>query len=298
MTLTFPQINPIILSIDFFGMSLSLRYYSLSYIVGIIIAWWIIYKITKTEALWPNKKVELNSNSVEDLIFYLALGIVFGGRIGYVVFYQPEVIFYDPLFILQIWKGGMSFHGGFVGVIIAGVFFGYKRKIPILTLGDIIAVASPPGLFLGRIANFINGELWGTPTASFFGMLFPGRAAQDCPVYWLTICTRHPTQLYEAILEGIILGLCLFFFVFKMNGLHYRGKTVSFFLLFYGIFRFFIEFFRQADSHFITETNPYGHIVVFSNEIAQFGGISMGQLLSLPMIIVGLALLKFPIVNR
>ena len=103
MTLTFPQINPIILSIDFFGMSLSLRYYSLSYIVGIIIAWWIIYKITKTETLWPNNKVELNSNSVEDLIFYLALGIVFGGRIGYVVFYQPEVIFYDPLFILQIW---------------------------------------------------------------------------------------------------------------------------------------------------------------------------------------------------
>ena len=215
MTLSFPNINPIIFSFDFFGFELSLRYYSLSYIVGIIIAWKIILEISKREILWPKNFNRLNPKDVEDLIFHLAVGIVLGGRLGYVLFYQPAVIFYDPIFIFQVWKGGMSFHGGFLGVVAAGILFGYKRKIPILILGDVIATASPPGIFLGRLANFINGELWGKPTSAFTGIIFPNREAQECPIDWLTICTRHPTQLYEALFEGLVLGLLLLFFLFK-----------------------------------------------------------------------------------
>ena len=293
MTLSFPNINPIIFSFDFFGFELSLRYYSLSYIVGIIIAWKIILEISKREILWPKNFNRLNPKDVEDLIFHLAVGIVLGGRLGYVLFYQPAVIFYDPIFIFQVWKGGMSFHGGFLGVVAAGILFGYKRKIPILILGDVIATASPPGIFLGRLANFINGELWGKPTSAFTGIIFPNREAQECPIDWLTICTRHPTQLYEALFEGLILGLLLLFFLFKMRGLFYPGRTISLFLIFYGTSRFCIEYFRQADAQFISDSNPHGQIITFYYSMAEFGGLTMGQILCIPMIIFGIFLFKY-----
>ena len=293
MTLSFPNINPIIFSFDFFGFELSLRYYSLSYIVGIIIAWKIILEISKREILWPKNFNRLNPKDVEDLIFHLAVGIVLGGRLGYVLFYQPAMIFYDPIFVFQVWKGGMSFHGGFLGVVAAGILFGYKRKIPILILGDVIATASPPGIFLGRLANFINGELWGKPTSAFTGIIFPNREAQECPIDWLTICTRHPTQLYEALFEGLVLGLLLLFFLFKMRGLFYPGRTISLFLIFYGTSRFCIEYFRQADAQFIYDSNPHGQIITFYHSMAEFGGLTMGQILCIPMIIFGIFLFKY-----
>ena len=294
MTLMYPEISPIIFSFNFFGIELALRYYSVSYIFGILIAWWIILKISRTRRIWPDQQILLDSKSVEDLIFYLALGIIIGGRIGYVFFYQPEVIISNPIFILQIWKGGMSFHGGFLGVVVSGILFAYKRKIPVLILGDIIAVASPPGIFLGRLANFINGELWGKPTLSNVGMLFPSKESQICPDAWLTICTRHPTQLYEALFEGLLLGGILLFFLFKIKGLTYPGRSISIFLIIYGGSRFFIEYFRQADLQFITAENPYGHIMIFSQNMLEYGGLTMGQILCIPMIIIGLTLLRLP----
>ncbi len=250
-------------------------------------------QISKSKLIWPPSLNPIHPKQVEDLIFYLALGIVVGGRLGYIMFYRPNIIWDDPLFIVKLWEGGMSFHGGFIGVISAGILFGYKKKIQILTLGDIIAAASPPGIFLGRIANFINGELWGNPTSSFAGVIFPSGEAQNCPVDWLTICTRHPTQIYEALLEGLVLGLFLLFFLFRMRGLFYPGRTISIFLIFYGASRFFIEYFRKADSHFITESNPHGQIVIFSYKMAEYGGFTMGQILCVPMIIAGILLFRF-----
>lgn len=294
MTLLFPNIDPALFTFEVFGINLGIRYYSLSYILGIIIAWWIISKISKSKNIWPYKKVTLIPSHVEDLIFYLALGIILGGRLGYVIFYQPLVIISDPLFIFQVWKGGMSFHGGFLGVIFAGVLFGYKKGIPILTLGDIVATASPPGIFLGRMANFVNGELWGKPTTAFSGMLFPSQNAQQCPIDWLVICTRHPTQLYEAFFEGLLLGILLLVFLFKLKGLYYPGKTICLFLIGYGTSRFFIEYFRQADLHLISDDNPFGHIITFSDKISEFGGFTMGQALCIPMVLIGIILLRFP----
>ncbi len=293
MSLMYPEINPIIFSLNLFGIELALRYYSLSYIFGILIAWWIILTIVRTKTIWPNHQIPLDSKSVEDLIFYLALGIIIGGRVGYILFYQPEVIINNPIFIIQVWKGGMSFHGGFLGVVASGLLFAYLRKIPVLTLGDVIAVASPPGIFLGRLANFINGELWGKPTSSNVGMIFPSKDAQMCPDFWLTICTRHPTQLYEALFEGALLGVILLFFLFKMKGLKYPGRSISIFLIIYGVSRFFIEYFRQADLQFITDENPFGHLIIFSQNMLEYGGLTMGQILSIPMIIVGLTLFNF-----
>ena len=294
----YPEIDPTIFSLNFFGVEFALRYYSLSYIVGIMIAWWIILKVSINRRVWPNHQILLNSRSVEDLIFYLALGIIIGGRVGYILFYQPQVIINNPIFIIQIWKGGMSFHDGFIGVVVSGILFAYTRNIPVLILGDIIAASSPPGIFLGRLANFINGELWGKPTLSNFGMVFPSKEAQMCPDNWLTVCTRHPTQLYEAFFEGALLGVFLLFFLFKMKGLNHPGRTISFFLIIYGISRFLIEYFREADLQFITDQNPYGHIMIFSQNMLEYGGLTMGQILCIPMIIVGLTLFSFSTFNN
>ena len=186
----------------------------------------------------------------------------------------------------------MSFHGGFLGVLISGILFGMRKKISLLSLGDLIAFASPPGLFFGRIANFINGELWGKPTTSTFGIQFTKGPGQFCQNPNEIPCFRHPSQLYEALFEGIILMLIFYYLVFVSKTLKKPGIIFGSFLLGYGVIRFAIEFLREPDAFFIRNQNPYGYVV----EIFPGIGISMGQLLTLPMMIFGL--LMIILVNR
>ena len=179
----------------------------------------------------------------------------------------------------------MSFHGGFLGVVMAAWVFAARNAIPKLSLADILAIAAPMGLFFGRIANFINAELWGRPTDMPWGVIFPGGAAQDCPGVE-GLCARHPSQLYEAALEGLILGILLIWLAYRRDWLKTPGRICGLFFAGYGLSRFIVEFFREADAQFMTPDNPVGYVV----QLGEFG-ITMGQALSLPMIAVGLLLM-------
>ena len=213
----------------------------------------------------------------------MILGILIGGRLGYCLFYTPIYYFESPQKIFFLWEGGMSFHGGFLGVVIAGTLFSIKNNVPILSLGDIIAFSSPPGLFFGRLANFVNGELWGRQTSSIWGIKFTKGGGQFCSENETEVCLRHPSQLYEALFEGIFLLIVLFTLVYIFKALKKPGLTFGSFVMGYGIIRFFIEFVRETDSFFVTETNPFGHALQFTQNF----GLTMGQILCLPMIVVG-----------
>jgi len=204
-----------------------------------------------------------------------------------VLFYQPAYYLSHPLEILMVWQGGMSFHGGFLGVVLAAWLFTGHHAIPRLPAADAIALGVPFGLLLGRLANFINAELWGRPTDMPWGVAFPGQAAQYCPDI-TGICARHPSQLYEAALEGILLGLLLLWLAHKRGALRHPGRITGVFFAGYGTARFLVEFFRQADAQFITAENPMGYILQFGTY-----GLSMGQVLSLPMLLVGLAFIAY-----
>ena len=274
MYLRFPDfLNPNALSFRIFDINLSLTWYSLSYIFGIICAWYLIYSLTKKQSLW-HEKSPLNTKDVEDLMTYLILGIILGGRMGYVLFYNPSFYISSPISIFYLWEGGMSFHGGFIGVVLGALYYCIRNKISILPMGDIIAVSTPPGLFLGRLANFVNQELWGKPTTFFLGMEFTKFPANICPKNWESeICIRHPSQLYESFGEGPLLFLILFY----ISKLTLRPGIVSAsFLIGYGLIRSIIEVFRQPDAH----------IGFLAGE-----SLTLGQLLSLPMIICGLSLI-------
>ena len=248
----FPNINPI--AIDFGIIKIS--WYALSYITGILLSWYFLLKIIKI------KKIQIGNKIVNDLISNCMIGIILGGRLGYVIFYNPEYYFENLVEIFKIWKGGMSFHGGLIGVILAIIYSSRASKIQIVILADLISIVSPIGLFFGRTANFINGELFGRATDHHFGMIFPNGGN----------LLRHPSQLYEAFFEGLILLLIMIFLMNKSNFFDKKGFLTSSFLFFYGIFRFFIEYFREPD----------GHIgLIYFN-------CSMGQILSIPMIIFGL----------
>jgi phosphatidylglycerol:prolipoprotein diacylglycerol transferase len=227
----------------------------------------------------------MTEQQLESLLTWIILGVVLGGRLGFVLFYQPAYYLANPSQILRVWEGGMSFHGGFLGVVVAAWLYCRQQGIPMLPTADALAVATPPGLFLGRLSNFINAELWGRPTTLPWGVAFPGEAAQTCEGV-VGICARHPSQLYEAALEGLLLGLLLLWLVWRRGWLKRPGQTAGLFFAGYGLARFFVEFFRQADAQYIGPDNPLGHVV-------QFGpaGLSMGQVLSLPMIFGGLALI-------
>jgi phosphatidylglycerol:prolipoprotein diacylglycerol transferase len=280
----FPDISPDIFSIELFGMTFALRWYALAYIAGLLIGWRIVTALVRRPALWRDAP-PMTAAQVESLLTWIILGVILGGRLGYVLFYQPAQYLANPSHILRVWEGGMSFHGGFLGVVIATLIFCRREGIPLLPVADALAVATPPGLFLGRIANFINAELWGRPTAMPWGVAFPGDAAQDCPGI-AGICARHPSQLYEAALEGFLLGAVLLFLVYRRGWLRLPGQTFGLFLAGYGTARFLVEFVRQADAQYITPDNPLGHVLRIGA-----AGLSMGQLLSLPMILVGLALI-------
>lgn len=245
----FPHIDPVIVHIGPFA----LRWYGVMYLIGFLIGFLIIRR------LCASRQLPLNQEGQSDLLFYCVLGVILGGRLGYVVFYNAAYYLQHPLQIFSVWEGGMSFHGGLLGVVVAAVLFSWRRKLSPLLLGDILVTASAPGLGLGRIGNFINGELWGRPTTVPWAMVFPAAGPEP----------RHPSQLYEATLEGLVLFAILWW-------LHRRkvphGVPFFTFFLLYGSFRFLVEFFRQPDAHL-------GFL---------WAGATMGQLLCLPMIGIGL----------
>lgn len=287
----FPDIGPNIFSFEVFGFTLALRWYAMAYIVGIVIGWRLAISVVKRPALWGSQGPVMTQEQVEDFLTWIVIGIIGGGRLGYVLFYQPAYFLQNPLEIPMIWQGGMSFHGGFVGVGLAIVLFARRNKLRLWSVADILALATPPGLLLGRLANFINAELWGRPTLSAQGVAFPGTMAQDCPAEMLHpdgVCARFPSQLYEAGLEGLVLGAMLIYLALRRGALKRPMLLTGLFFAGYGIARFIVEFFRQADAQFISETNPMGYVLQLGEM-----GLSMGQLLSLPMVGIGLILLTY-----
>ena len=255
--LEFPNINPVAIDLGF----IQIRWYAISYIAGILLSWVLILNIIKFKNLKVDNKVisELISNSM--------IGIIIGGRLGYVIFYNPDYYLNNFLEIFKLWNGGMSFHGGFIGVVFAVIYSSKISKTPILILADLIAIVAPIGIFFGRLANFINGELYGRITNHSFGMIFPN--AGNSP--------RHPSQLYEAFFEGFLLFIIMLLFIKFTNILNKKGLITALFLSCYGSFRFMIEFFREPDANI--------GLLYFN--------FSMGQLLSLPMIIVGFYFIIF-----
>jgi phosphatidylglycerol:prolipoprotein diacylglycerol transferase len=284
----FPNISPDVFSFELGGITLALRWYALAYIAGLLIGWRMVMALMARPALWPQDRAPMPPPLVEALLTWVVIGVILGGRLGFILVYQPGLYLGNPASILRVWEGGMSFHGGFIGVVVAGWIFCRKHKIPPLQMGDAMAMVAPVGLFLGRIANFINAELWGRPTTQPWGVSFPGQHAQTCPFDWQGVCARHPTQLYEAVLEGLALGTLLVWLVYRRGGLKVPGQITGLFIAGYGTARFIVEFWRQADAQFITLDNPMGYVVHFGQM-----GFSMGQLLSLPMVAFGLALVAY-----
>ena len=273
----FPDLSPEIFTLPIFGMEFALRWYAMAYIVGIIVGWRLVVATLRRPHLWKNDTPVMKESQVEDLLTWVVLGVILGGRLGYVLFYKPAYFVQNPAEILMLWQGGMSFHGGLLGVIIACVGFSWRQRIPWLSVADVLCMATPVGLLLGRIANFINAELWGRPTDLPWGVIFPGEMAQYCPDV-VGACARHPSQLYEALLEGLILGAVLLWLVFRKGALKRVGTVTGVFFAGYGLARFLVEFVRQPDAQFVSEGNPLG----LAFHVGGYG-LTMGQILSLPM---------------
>ena len=278
----FPDIDPVWFQIGpFFGIGpLDIRWYALAYVSGIVLGWWYAARLSKNNALWQPRTSPVTALQLDDLILWITLGIILGGRFGFALFYEPSL--YGQLFngadwtarlaLFRLWDGGMSFHGGLIGVSLAIFLFASKHKIRLLSLGDLVAPAVPIGLFFGRIANFINGELWGRPTDAPWGMTFCNQTIEKaygfCPAGDIA---RHPSQLYEAGLEGIALFVLLWLAVYKAKLLTKPGYVTGLFLFGYGLVRASLENFRQPD--FGMENLPLG--------------LTMGMMLSIPMMLVG-----------
>lgn len=281
LRIPFPDIGPDIVSFEILGREFALRWYAMAYIVGILIGWWLAGRLIRRAKLWYEAQPAMTPDHLSDFITWLVLGIVLGGRLGFVLFYQPGFYLENPGEILKIWRGGMSFHGGALGVLVAGILFCWRHKLRGLSVGDLIVVCTPPGILLGRIANFINAELWGRPSELPWAVIFPGDAAQACATVE-RLCARHPSQLYEAALEGLILGAILIWLALRRGWLQTPGALIGVFFAGYGIGRFIVEFFRQPDAQFVSDGNPLGYAWQLGE-----AGLTMGQLLSLPMIIAG-----------
>jgi phosphatidylglycerol:prolipoprotein diacylglycerol transferase len=262
LTIAFPAIDPVAISIGPFAI----RWYALAYIVGIVLGWLYARALVRSEMPWGGP-APITTLQLDDFILWVTLGIIIGGRTGYVLFYNPAVFIQNPIAIFKLWEGGMSFHGGFLGCVAAVMLFALKNKISILSLGDITTAVAPIGIFLGRLANFIKGELWGREADASvpWRMVFPDDALQ---------LFRHPSQLYEAALEGILLFVVLAVMV-RMGALKRPGLILGSFIAIYGLARITGEFFREPDPQL-------GFL---------WGGLTMGMLLSVPMIIVGAILI-------
>lgn len=249
-------LSPIALDLGF----LQIRWYSLAYIAGILVGWWYLLK------LLAQPGAPMARRHADDMVFYVTLGILLGGRLGYTIFYRPE-IWENPIDVLKLWEGGMSFHGGAIGVSLAILWLTWRNRLSWLRVHDYIACCVPFGLFFGRLANFVNGELWGRATDVPWAMIFPGSYAAGLP--------RHPSQLYEAFLEGILLFCVLAWAFWKTDARWQPGKLVGIFVLGYGLSRFAVEFVREPDEG-----------------IGIMGwGLTMGQTLTVPMIVGGLYLI-------
>ena len=284
----YPNIDPAIFTLSVGDYAFSLRWYALAYIAGLVLGWRIVVWQMRRPQLWPADRPPMTPQQPEELLTWMTLGVVLGGRLGFVLFYNPSYYFANPLEILQVWSGGMSFHGGMLGVIVALVGYCARNGIPVLQAADAVAVATPVGLFFGRLANFINGELWGRPTdvpwAMQFPQINPATGARD----WTMLTEpRHPSQLYEAGLEGILLFAVLLWLALSRRWLKWPGAITGSFLVGYGAARVFVENFRQGDAQFISAANPNGHILRLG-DAPDAWGLTMGQILSLPMIAVGL----------
>jgi phosphatidylglycerol---prolipoprotein diacylglyceryl transferase len=256
ISLVYPVIDPVLINIG----PLPIRWYALAYIVGLVLGWAYARALVKQKTFWGGV-APIDPVQIDDLLVYAAMGVILGGRLGYVLFYNASFYLAHPDEILSVWKGGMSFHGGVVGTALAIYILAKRQKIPVLSLGDVCTAAVPIGLFLGRIANFIKPELWGRPTDVPWAMVFPGGGPSP----------RHPSQLYEAGLEGFVLFLLLYLAI-KTGALRRRGLVTGLFAAGYGVARIACEFFREPDPQL-------GFLL---------GGATMGMLLSLPMIAVGL----------
>jgi phosphatidylglycerol---prolipoprotein diacylglyceryl transferase len=262
----FPALNPILVQIG----PLAIRWYALAYIAGILIGWFYARAIVRSDRLWGGR-APLSVADLDDFILWVTLGVILGGRIGYVLFYNFAHFSTHPAEMIEVWKGGMSFHGGFLGCVLAVILFARARGISVLSLGDLTCAVGPIGLFLGRIANFINGELWGRPSEVPWAMLFPGGGPLP----------RHPSQLYEAVLEGLLLAVVLGLAV-RGGALKRPGLTIGLFAVGYGVARSFAELFREPDAQL-------GFL---------WGGLTMGTLLSIPMIVAGLFIIGFALRRR
>lgn len=260
LAIPFPRIDPVAVEIG----PVAIRWYALAYVFGLLFAWWYGRRLATDRP--PGREI-MSRRDADDLLFWCTLGVILGGRIGYVLFYKPRHYLDNPGEILALWQGGMAFHGGLLGVVVAIIVFALVRKRNLLSIGDIAACVTPVGLLLGRIANFINGELWGRVSEVPWAMIFP--AGGPLP--------RHPSQLYEAFLEGLVLFVFLFVWRRRTGALDRPGELGGLFLMGYGLARFFVEFFRQPDAF-------------LPNQGYLFGFVTMGQLLSLPLIAFGLYL--------
>ena len=256
LVIPFPAFDPVLVS---FG-PLAIRWYALAYIVGILLGWLYARTVIKRESLWGGP-APLTVDDFDDFVLWVTLGIILGGRTGYVLFYNLPYFIENPVEIFQLWKGGMSFHGGFIGCLIVIFLFARFRNISFLSLGDLTCAAATIGLFLGRIANFINGELWGRPTDVPWAMVFPSGGPEP----------RHPSQLYEATLEGLVLFIVLAIMI-RAGALKRPGLVTGAFALGYGIARSICEFFREPDAQL-------GFL---------WGGLTMGMLLSVPLMVIGI----------
>ena len=260
--LVHPNFDPVAISLG----PIKVHWYGLSYLIGFTLAWALgRYRASKPD--WPWTKEQIS-----DLLFYVVLGIIIGGRLGSVLFYNFDAFLENPSMIYKVWQGGMSFHGGLIGVMVCLIFYARKVQKSFWEVGDMVVVLAPAGIFCGRIGNFINGELWGGPTDLPWGMVFHHPAAGDFP--------RHPSQLYEAGLEGLLLLTILWVFTLRPRP---RMAASGLFLVLYAVFRSLIEFVREPDAHI-------GYLA--------WGWVTMGQVLSLPMLIAGAVLLAIAYTRR
>lgn len=257
--LPFPSIDPVALSIG----PLSIHWYGIAYVVGILLGWFVARDMASRDRLWPGGQSPITRTHLDDFLVWAAIGIVLGGRIGYILFYDVAAIAANPLRAIEIWNGGMSFHGGLIGTTIAMILFARRNGIPVWSLFDIIASVAPVGLFFGRIANFINGELWGRITDVPWAVVFPTGGP----------FARHPSQIYEALLEGLLTLVVLQVLARRFDALKAPGRITGVFVLLYGLSRIVVEFFREPDAH-----------------IGYLAGnwLTMGMVLSLPMVLLGL----------
>jgi phosphatidylglycerol:prolipoprotein diacylglycerol transferase len=261
LVLPFPVINPIL----FQWGPLAIRWYALAYVAGLVAGWWLIRRLVAAESLWGAAK-RPTPDSVDDLLVYCALGVIVGGRLGNVLFYDPSYYLAHPLEIFEVWRGGMAFHGGLIGAAIGAAWFARRQQTPILTAFDLIALAAPIGIFLGRLANFIKPELWGRPADVAWAMIFPG--SDGLP--------RHPSQIYEALLEGLALFVVLSFAA-RLGALRRPGLIAGLFGALYAVARSFCELYREPDPR----VEDLG------------GGLTMGMALSAPLLVVGLGLVAW-----